>query len=309
MYNFKLKSFLGSIIFLGGLLLSACNGGGSGGGAPILGALSVTPLLESSSIESNGATYAFISRSGDLSNQLTVAVQSNDSSMSVDKSSVIIKANESYTYVKVNGVKIGSAALQATAIGYTESSVGFRIESAPLFSCVADISNPNYPNLCGCLNQNDGSGLTWYNYGSQNGNWKNWCSSSGGVESDSICYALNSSRNGILLNSFNTYNHCGYSDWHLPTMITPGAGDGNVESSGGNWGDIGTYAINNGYRTDDNKFGKWLAKNFIGVKSRYYWSSASYDSVLAWGVNMNDGFVGYTSVLNTSGVLVVRGSR
>jgi hypothetical protein len=38
MYNFKLKSFLGSIIVLGGLLLSACNGGGggssSGGGTP-----------------------------------------------------------------------------------------------------------------------------------------------------------------------------------------------------------------------------------------------------------------------------------
>ncbi len=38
MYNFKLKSFLGSIIVLGGLLLSACSGGGggssSGGGTP-----------------------------------------------------------------------------------------------------------------------------------------------------------------------------------------------------------------------------------------------------------------------------------
>ena len=72
MSNFKLKSFLCSIIVLTGLLLSACNGSGGGGtptpspsptptSTPIprgVSVLSVTPLLGSASMESDGATYA-----------------------------------------------------------------------------------------------------------------------------------------------------------------------------------------------------------------------------------------------------------
>ncbi len=125
--------------------------------------------MESASILSNGATYVLISRSGSLSNPVTIALQSNNPSMSVDKTSVTLSVDEDHTYVKLNGVTIGSAELTATASGYIESSVGFRIESAPLFSCVADISNSASPTLCGCLKENDGSGLTWYRDGSQIG--------------------------------------------------------------------------------------------------------------------------------------------
>ena len=339
MNNFKLKSFLGSIIVLIGLLLSACNGGSSSSGGvisptpspsptptstpspsptptstPILRALSVTPLLESFSIESNGATYALISRSGSLSDQVTIALKNDSPSMSVDKTSVTLSENESSTYVKVNGVTIGNATLQATASGYNESSVEFSIEAAPLFSCVADISNPESPTLCGCLNQNDGSGLTWYSDASQTGAWINWCSGSGGAESDPECTTLNSStqgNNGESLNAFNTKNHCGYSDWHLPTMTTPGEGNGVVESSGGNWGDIGTYAINSGTYTSGSDFGNWLTDNrFGGVYSYFYyfyWSSASYGDIDAWGMEMQYAYVTRFYGGTTKGVLVVRG--
>ena len=311
MYNFKLKSFFVLSIILGGLLLSACNSGSSSGTpTPILGALSIAPLLESASIESNGSTYALISRSGNLSNSVTIDVQSNSKSMGVDVVSVTLSEGESSTYVKVNGLKVGDAILRATARRYNESSVGFRIESAPLFSCVADISNSESPTLCGCLNQNDSSGLTWYRNGQQIGTWNNWCSASGGAESDPNCYTINSGTNGESLNVFNTKSHCGYSDWHLPTMTTPGpiSRPVYVESSGGNWGSISTYATNNGYYTNTN-LSDWLNTNNFSVSTGLYWSSTSYSATVAWLVIMQTGVVGDNTYGSREAILLVRGGQ
>ena len=85
----------------------------------------------------------------------------------------------------------------------------------------------------------------------------------GGVRSKAT--AFNSStqgNNGESLNAFNTKNHCGYTDQHLPT--TTNSGD-YVVDLGGDWGAIGTYAINNNY-VDQTNFGDWLnINNFINI--------------------------------------------
>ena len=271
----------------------------------------ITPLLESARIESNGSTYALISRTGSLSNSVTIALQSNSESMSVGVESVTLSAGESSTYVKVNGLKVGNAILRATARRYNESSVGFRIESAPLFSCVADISNSESPTLCGCLNENDGSGLTWYrNGGNKIGTWNNWCSGSGGVASSANCPSAASGTNGESLNAFNTASHCGYSDWHLGTITDPTNPVPYVVNLGGNWGTIGTYATNNGYSMNTN-FATWLNANNFSVLAANYWTSLSRDSAISWTMNTTSGVVSYNTRTSSKStrILVVRESQ
>ncbi len=85
-----------------------------------------------------------------------------------------------------------------------------------------------------------------------------------------------------------------------------------VESSEGNWGAIGTYAINSKNYTSEDNFGVWLdANNFNGVNNNYfYWSSASGGPNYAWGVYMSVGGANTSfDDVRTNGVLVVRGSR
>jgi len=279
-----------------------------GDGAIEISKIIITPLLESASIESNGSTYALISRSGSLSNSVTIALQSNSESMSVDQTSVTLSAGESSTYVKVNGLKVGNAILRATARRYNESSVGFRIESAPLFSCVADISNSESPTLCGCLNENDGSGLTWYRNGQESGTWNNWCSGSGGVASSANCPSAASGTNGESLNAFNTASHCGYSDWHLGTITAPTNPVPYVVNLGGNWGTIGTYATNNGYSMNTN-FATWLNANNFNVLALSYWTSLARDATTAWMVKLSTGVIGYNVETNNAPIMVVRESQ
>ncbi len=272
----------------------------SGNTPPVtLGALSIAPLLESTGIESNGASYALISRSGSLASPITISVQSTTLSLGVSPESIILNANESSGYVRLTGLTTGPATLTVSANNYTESQVTYIITTAPLFSCVADISNPASPNLCGCLNENDGTGLTWYRDGSQTGSWTDWCTES----LDGSC-----SSDGASIVAFNAESICGYSDWHLPTA--PDAlGAPYASDMGGNWGAIGNYALDNGY-TNGYDLAYWLNSNgFSGVTDNIYWSSASYDSSLGWGVFMPYGYTVGDSVSYTNRVLVVRGSQ
>lgn len=157
---------------------------------------------------------------------------------------------------------------------------------APLFICIND---PVTSNACGCLLENDGSGLTWYADGSQTGTWTNWCSHTGSA-ADPNC-----SSNGSSLVAFNGVNHCGYSDWHLPTAPDVVLGYYFVDQVGGNWGTLGTYAKNNGW-IEGNAFNTWLnttsdTNHFTNVTNNLYWSSLfGYDSSsgpLAWVVDMS----------------------
>jgi hypothetical protein len=272
--------------------------------APQLPLLLITPLLESSSIESNGATYALISRSGSLANPVTVSLSSSSSVMSVAESTLVLSSGESAAYVNLLGVSVGSATLSATATGYTESQQSFSITSAPLFSCVADISGST-PTLCGCLNENDGSGLTWYADASQTGAWTAWCTESSTASSyDSNC----TGGDGSSLNTFNVVNHCGYTDWHLPTLV---ATSGAVASAGGQWGTIGTYASANGYSgggSTGNTFPVFLnTYGFNNVNTGIlYWSSVYDGTSNAYGVSMGVGYVHYFSDDDANGVLLVR---
>lgn len=106
-----------------------------------------------------------------------------------------------------------------------------------LFSCIND---PVTSNVCGCLAMNDGSGLIWYADGSKKDTWASWCSHTGSAADIKCTYDRPS------LRSFNTDNHCGYNDWHLPTatileLLLP------VDQIGENWGALGTFAKNNGW--------------------------------------------------------------
>lgn len=259
--------------------------------------LSIAPLLESTTIESNGASYALISRSGNLSNSVTIAVQSSNSAMSVNPESITLSANESSQYVRLTGVTtVNSVTLSAIANQYTESQVRYTITAAPLFSCVADISNPASPNLCGCLNENDESGLTWYADRSQTGTWKSWCTPT--QDPGNLCTA-----NGSSISTFNNLSHCGYSDWHLPST---NGGGGAVNAIGGNWGTIGTYAVDHRYAISNN-LNDWLNTNgFTGEPNGFYWSSVSRNSTEVWIVNMSNGNVLYGSESSSFGVMLVR---
>ena len=84
-----------------------------------------------------------------------------------------------------------------------------------LFSCKADTSTSS-PSECGCLIQNDGSGLVWY------------------ISGVSISYAIPNfsfasesqwvpQATDYLTTQFNPESHCGYSDWMVPTSESYGS--------------------------------------------------------------------------------------
>ncbi len=175
------------------------------------------------------------------------------------------------------------------------------IVSEELFSCIND---PVTSNVCGCLAINDGSGLIWYADGSKIDTWASWCSHTGPA-ADGRCIS-----DAPSLRSFNNANHCGYSDWHLPTLTIP-KNDIPVDQIGGNWGALGTFAKNNGW-IEGEPFSNWLnnpvssSNHFTGINTDYYWSSVSLDdNINTWCVTMVTGteFGGR----NTAGVLLVRG--
>lgn len=175
----------------------------------------------------------------------------------------------------------------------------------PLFICIKDnvSSNP-----CGCLQQNDGSNLIWYVGEKLEGTWTNWCSQTGKAK-DSRC----NGSNGNLLLSFNSLKHCGYNDWHLPTMQYPSE-ILTVDRVGGEWGALGEYAKTNGwnYHQISFDFFIWLNNhNFVGVQMYPYWSSVSDNDNIytnAWNV-FPSGYINVARNYEILGVLPVRSSK
>ncbi len=113
------------------------------------------------------------------------------------------------------------------------------IEKSP-FSCKADGGN-----ACGCLIQNDGSGLIWYNQQIR-GSWSNWCIGD---------HCTKSGNNE--LSKFNLTKHCGLNNWQLPDIGNVAHSGERVDSSlmGGTLGALGMYAEQNGYAAN---FNTWL---------------------------------------------------
>ena len=186
-------------------------------------------------------------------------------------------------------------------VDYFDHNICAMDVTTSLFSCVADGSNQ-----CGCLVQNDGSGLIWYADGSQTGTWINWCSHTGPAAD------INCVSDGSSLVAFNRANHCGYNDWHLPTA--PNASNATfVDQMGGNWGSIGTYAKNNGW-TERAAFYTWLnttsgTNHFNNVANNYYWSAACNFDAYPLSVNMNHGSVNYGFQDDYDGILLVRSGQ
>lgn len=160
------------------------------------------------------------------------------------------------------------------------------------FSCIQD---PVTGNHCGCLSQNDGSGLIWYADGRTVGKWVDWAGDSNE------------------LSKFNKANHCGYSDWHLPSIFSTTQKEFrlNAESASGNWGSLVNYAVTKGWDRSKNTLATWLNQNkFVGIENGFYWASLKENSVYIWGLDM---FMGVTNqAVHTypyGRVILVRGSN
>ena len=207
--------------------------------------------------------------------------------------------------VSVNGVIQGSGStpnnftspvtyIVTAADGSTSSYTVTVTTLSSLFTCVADGTNQ-----CGCLTENDGSGLMWYADGSVSGKWNDWCSTT-----NSNCTVT-----GAKLAAFNAANHCGYNDWHLPSVTNP-SDNSYISQVGGEWGTLATYAKNNGFKNGQ-PLQTWLNNNqFKGVQSGTYWSSFSYNTNYVWDVVMYKERVSYDYTGPTIwGVLLVRGGQ
>lgn len=163
--------------------------------------------------------------------------------------------------------------------------------SAPLFACVADGSNP-----CGCLTQNDGSitPLVWYGSSLTNNG-----------------HGYKFAQIPSVLSDFNSNNHCGYTDWRIPTLDTT---DNEAHFFGNplidkDFGKLGSYAIANGYKTQSD-LATWLNSKGFNLTPGPYWSSNVYTpspNGLAWLVNMPNGYVKFDQQTPNNLLLAVRG--
>ena len=130
-----------------------------------------------------------------------------------------------------------------------------------LFTCIED---PVTGNPCGCLEENDSSGLIWYADATQTGTQIDWCTPD---RSDFYNWC---GTDGASVVAFNAAGHCGYSDWHVPTSPRPAM---YLNNAAGSWGTLGSYALGNGW-IQGNSLAQWLNNNgFTGVVDDSYWSA------------------------------------
>ena len=151
-------------------------------------------------------------------------------------------------------------------------------------------STPPVVGTCECI-RDSASGDIWYTDGSKVGKWTDWCAHSG-AGADPNCPS-----NGSSLVEFNSESHCGLTGgWSLPTMTNPGHGGliSNVYNPGGEWGNLATVALDNGYVTGSD-LSVWMNDNgFNNVQSnQFYWSSQSHGPDGAWVVYLYGGLVYY----------------
>lgn len=215
--------------------------------------------------------------------QYRLTVTYDDGTTAVVKNEVTWKSsNPSVATINSEGeatavATSGQTEITASYNNLTSSAAKLTVSLSPSstpFSCIKD---PMTDKDCGCLSQNDGSGLIWYADGRTVGKWLNWAD--GGYE----------------LSQFNRENHCGYSDWHLPSIFstTQKGFRLNAESASGNWGSLVNYAVTKGWDRKKDTLATWLNQNkFVGIESGFYWASLKENSVYIWGVDM---FMGVTN--------------
>lgn len=186
-------------------------------------------------------------------------------------------------------------------IGLNNNAVASTNQSK-LFTCLADGANQ-----CGCLQQNDGSGLIWYNAGLTNN--KNG-------------YFFHDAVNAI--KQFNTEDHCGYKDWRIPTFAARDNQTLAAQSYQGHFADdaqvysdtdlakLGNYALKNGYKGRNN-FIAWLNSNGFSLVNGGYWATNIFSSSLdnAWVINRytNTGLIEVMYSKNNNFVIPVRGGQ
>ncbi len=178
-----------------------------------------------------------------------------------------------------------------------------QISVSPIFSCIKDNVSGN---TCGCLLQNDGSGLIWYNP----------------VNGGSISQFTEES---AVLSEFNSSSHCGYTDWRIPTLSTIDENNyyfgapGNRIDNTTDFAKLGNYAIANGFASQGD-LTAWLNSNGFSLPTDcsailgcYYWSSSVFQwpmpTYLSWVVNMSNGFVSPFYQLSNAYLLPVRGGQ
>lgn len=162
----------------------------------------------------------------------------------------------------------------------------------PAFFCVADGND-----ACGCLIQNDGSDnpFMWYRY-------------------VSIYAYIYSYTNQQFILQFNLENHCGYKDWHIPSVTGMGGYLGESNALGGDWAELGYYAAKNGYNVRSN-FGDWLIKNnFTGVimweGAQFYASSTLGAEHDEWNsINIFNGEISIIPFGQPAWIIPVRGGN
>lgn len=206
----------------------------------------------------------------------------------------------------LTGIESGTTTLASSIIApdsttisaNTSPSSPLQLTVTPLFTCVADDGN-----ACGCLIQNDGSGLMWY--GSTLTNSGNG-------------YAFTDESS--VLSKFNGESHCGYTDWRIPTLSSSEDsvyfGSNDIDDTT-DFGRLSNYVIINGYASGGN-LNSWLNQQGFALTTNcgiyvdcYYFSSSSYtiNPNFAWEVGMTNGLVDKTFINYGDFLLPVRGGN
>ncbi len=232
MYNFKLKSFLGSIIVLGGLLLSACNGGGGGGGTSsgVSGEASVVngnndpkPLSSYNSITKFTVESAL---SVDIKDNKINVVMLYDTNFAESRNVTFTTTGK---YVTLNNVvQDPNGTLNTFESGGTVDYIVYAengesqtysvtlIRSAPFvayYPANCKLNSDDSAESCACL-QDTTTGDVWTRTTSSNNQCYNSLMSESGT-----CYGGNRSESGYIPN-LNKKEMCGFkSGWDLPSEL------------------------------------------------------------------------------------------
>ena len=212
-----LKMSLGILLFSTMLVLYGCGGGGSSSASDasnpqtvksfVLNLQGNPTYINTESAQISGNKITLMTPVGTKAiNTLTANITTIDG---VVHNNVPLTTSSQITSEPKATISYIVTAESGLTNGYT---VAITIPET-LFSCKADTSTSS-PSECGCLIQNDGSGLVWYISGVS----INYPIFSNTPESQWVPQATD-----YLTTQFNPESHCGYSDWMVPTSESYGS--------------------------------------------------------------------------------------